>query len=564
MEEISTNPLVEKLNKEREVSYNFQQRRHEQWNDNYELYRNKIKTNRLTQRQAVNIPLMKETIRTILSRIDDVPDIEFKENSGNEDKELLLNELWKYDYDRLNFEGIDIQDKKTVLLYGRGFKKLNFLDGKFDVDALDIYDILIDPKVNPLDIETARWIIHQNIFKTAKDILASDKYTAEGKRELKAYLTTDEGIVQSEQNRKILDEKQDRLESLGVKNFDEFAAGEEIVNISEHYTYLWNDKKKEFERYVIVLANQKIVLLKEKLKDVIGVDFYPFVSWGDDIDTQDFWTDGVADIVRVPNKVLNIWFSQMLENRTMRNFGMTWFDSTIPNYTPPTMTPSPGKLLPAPGDPNKVLKQVDIPDLTESLPEMQFLIQLIERATAATAIEKGVKQQGQITLGEVQLLANKAAERIISIAKFYRRAWKEFAEKWYKILEANVADNDITRLYKIGGDGKLWEKEVKGSDWKSKAGYTIKVSSSSEQEEEKMKGLQRLMLVRQQFPDNPELQKITEKRMLEITNLSPDEIKSVIDAEQQKQEQPQLEQTANPEAQSLLQELQSLKATNTQ
>mgnify|MGYP001610695538 CR=1 FL=1 len=76
--------LMDKLNKEKETALGFQKRRHEEWTDNYQLYRNKVNTNRLTQRQAVTIPLMKETLKTILSKIDDPPTITFKDKDGEE------------------------------------------------------------------------------------------------------------------------------------------------------------------------------------------------------------------------------------------------------------------------------------------------------------------------------------------------------------------------------------------------------------------------------------------------------------------------------------------------
>ena len=60
-----------RLQKEKKAAIELQERKHDDWNDNYELYRNKVRINRLTQRQAVNIPLMKETVKTLLSKIDD-------------------------------------------------------------------------------------------------------------------------------------------------------------------------------------------------------------------------------------------------------------------------------------------------------------------------------------------------------------------------------------------------------------------------------------------------------------------------------------------------------------
>lgn len=78
---------MERLMVEKKAAIELQKRKHEDWDDNYSLYRNKVKTNRLTQRQAVNIPLMKETVKTLLSKIDDPPEVEWKEMSGDQAKE---------------------------------------------------------------------------------------------------------------------------------------------------------------------------------------------------------------------------------------------------------------------------------------------------------------------------------------------------------------------------------------------------------------------------------------------------------------------------------------------
>ena len=529
---IQKDDLIEKLLKEKEVAFNFQKRRHEDWTDNYELYRNKIKTNRLTQRQAVAIPLMKETLKVILAKIDDPPSVKFKDLGGDRQKEIYLQELWESDFNRLNYEGIDVLDKKTILLYGRGFKKLNFLDEQFKVDALDIYDVIVDPLVSPIDLETARFVIHQNIFKSVKEILADDKYT--GKKNLEAYIHTKEGLIQSEKNKEALEKKQERLESMGVEktDFEKFPGGDLLVNLSEHYTWLWDSKAEKFVRYVIIYADDKIRLLKEPLKDLIGVDFLPFVSWGDDVETQDFWSDGVADLVRVPNKILNIFFSQMIENRTLKNFQMHWYDSTKQGYIPQTYEPGPGRMLPAPGNPRDVILPVEISGLEDTLTQIDFLIKLIERGTSATAIEKGVSEKKQITLGEVEMLVGKAMEQTMSTAKFYRRSWKELAEKWYKIKEANSVKQKT--IYKVSGRGNIWPMTVKVSDWKSEKGYRVEVKSTSEQEAEKTSGIQKMMVVKQQFPDNPALHKIVQRRILELIDLTPDELREVEEYEEKK------------------------------
>src|SRR3990167_4056225 len=324
LEPILTDPFLTKIQKEREAGFAYQKRRHEMWDENYTLYRDTVQINRLTQRQSVNIPLMKETIKTLLAEMDEAPDVVFEELDNDLEKEYVLNEYWSWNMDELNFEGMDMQDKKNVLLYGRSFMKLNFFDNKFDAEVLDIYDILVDPKTNPLNIESAKYLIHQNIFRSLKEILADEKYDEKAKEKLKEHFLFGEGLVIGDKNREALEVKKERMALMGSEDFADIdkllAGGDTVISLSEYYTTEFEDDK--FIRYVAVLAEDNIVLYKEPLEKALGVDFWPFTTWAEDLEVSDIWSDGEADVVRTINKVLNAWFSQTIENRSYRNFGM--------------------------------------------------------------------------------------------------------------------------------------------------------------------------------------------------------------------------------------------------
>ncbi|KKR20041.1 MAG: hypothetical protein UT51_C0009G0015 [Candidatus Nomurabacteria bacterium GW2011_GWC2_39_41] len=541
--------LMDKLVAEKTAANELQKRKHEDWNDNYELYRNKVKTNRLTQRQAVNIPLMKETIKTILSKIDDAPNAEWKEMGGNEDKELIYQEIWDAALRENKLELIDILDKKNVLLYGLSAKKLNIGDTGVSINVLDVYDIVYDPLMSASDSETAKFIIHQNIFRSIREILADDRYAKNGKDELMSWVNSEPGLTQSEENKKNWELKMERLKDMGVdhQDFSLFVGGDRLVNLTEHYTNIWNIKKKEWERKVVVYADDHVELLNETLMDLTGVDFWPFIVWSEDPEINDIYPDSVADLVRTPNKVLNVWFSQMIENRTLKNFQMHWF---LPgqNYTPQTYTPGPGVMLPAPpgDDINKVIKPVEISGLDDTLTAISALTQIVERGTGATAIEKGQPEKGVQTLGEVQILVGKAMERSIGIAKFYKMAWHETCWKWDKLMHANAPK--ILKLYKTSRTGKIYSKKIYASDWKSTAGYEPMIRSSSEQEQESLKTIQKFMFLLAQFPNNEALRKIAQKRMLESVDLSSEELKQVESSEEKQQQQPQQqEQEQSPQ-----------------
>lgn len=537
-------PLLEKLIAEKKSGCKLQEHKHQDWNDNYELYRNKVKTNRLTQRQAVNIPLMKETIKTLLAGIDDPPNVEWKELGGDEQKQLIYQEIWNQQVKDNKVELIDILDKKNVLLYGLSVKKLNIGKTGIDITVLDAYDTYFDPLMKPWDIESARFITHQNIFRSIREILADDRYTKEGKDELKMWAESVPGITQSYKNKLEWEKKMERARAMGVtsSDFALYAGGDRIINLTEHFYKQWNVNKKAFERRVCVYADEAVELYNELLTDCIGVDFWPFVLWAEDPETNDVYADSVADLVRTPNKVLNVWYSQLIENRTLKNFQMHWYMPTQ-GYQPQTYTPGPGMMLPAPPgeDINKVIQPVEISGLDDTLDAINAITTIVERGSGATAIQKGQAEQGQQTLGEVQILVGKAQERATGMAKFYRLAWYELSWKWDKMLHANAPK--FLKLYKQSQNGKLYPKRVFAGDWKSKAGYEPMVRSTSEQEAETTKAIQKFQFVMSQFPNNLALRKIAQKRELEMLDLTPEELRQVEEGEDQAQ---QTQATAQP------------------
>ncbi len=529
-----TTTKMERLKLEKKSALELRERKHLDWDDNYLLYRNKVKTNRLTQRQAVNIPLMKETVKTLLSKINELPEIEWKELSGDDQKQLYYQEVWNNQSKQNKFELIDNLDKKNVLLYGISTRKLNINKDGVEISVLDPYDIAFDPLMTAWDLESARFIVQTNIFRSVRDILADKRYTTEGKEAIKIWSMAPAGITQSEENRKAWEQKMERVKAMGVlsNDFPLFAGGDRICNLTEHCTLEWNTKTEKFEKRIVTYADDSIELLDQSLDEALGVEFWPFITWSEDPEVNDIYPDAVADLVRVPNKVLNVWFSQLIENRTLKNFQMHWY-SPVQGYSPQTYTPGPGVMLPAPpgDDISKVIKPVEISGLDDTLEAISIITSIVERGTGATAIEKGQSNAGEQTLGEVKILVGKAQDRATAMTKFYRMASYELAWKWDKLMHANAPK--FIKLYKVARDGKAFPKTLTKGDWFSDKGYEPIVQSTSEHEAEQTKTIQRFMFILSQFPNNTALKKIAQKRMLQITDLTPEELRQVEEGEKE-------------------------------
>lgn len=529
--------LLEYLKADSQQSYDFQMRRHPQWDENYLLYRDKVITNRLTQRQAVNLPIVRETVQTWISKIDEPPLLKFEAKGKDNDSqraEIVVNEVFMYYYEKLKLELLDNLEKKIVGLQGRVFKKIGYDSGTNSMwtDIIDPYDIELDPKCNIFDIDgTAMFLNHKHIFKTLRSILANEKYDSVAKEDLKQYLQTKEGIIKIEDTVEAQGKRDDRLRVLGVTNFDAMGAKDALIELKECYKKLWDIGEKRFVWHLIIQAADHCILYNKKLKEAIGVDFLPFVTWADDPDINDAWSDGKADSVRTFNKIANVYVSQMLENRTYRNFGMFFYDSTNQKFTPNAVDPRPFGMYPVPGDPNKIMQQMRIEPLTGTMEELAFLKNLIQSSVAITPNELGVQDKGDVTLGEVQLNMQQSQGRLAVTAKNYRAAWKEYGWKFYEILKAN-ARGKIT-LYKKGADDQYYPKDIYPKDWQTKDGFEVRVMLKSERNAEDAETLKKAQAVQGAFPNNPAAQKISKRKVLESLGWKPDEIQQVMDAEDQ-------------------------------
>jgi len=542
-EEEVVNPTLLVLGNHKESAFNWQYRRHDEWTENYMLYRDKVIINRLTQRQSVNVPLMKMSIRTALKDIDDPPMLYFDNLDNNKDKEIFYNEYFEYcaEYNKLVIK--DIVDKKQVFLYGRSFKKLNIVNGRFFFEILDPQDVLVDRYVDPSNLDSARYLCHQHIFRPVSSLEENENYDQAAVKKLKEYMATQAGLLKADENLQTVQDRNDRMRRMGVPDVDNPQLGETYAELNEHYLKRWDDKEKEDQYWLIVTAEGREILLEEKLETVIGktVDHFwryhlPFTSWGDDVERTDFWSDGMADTIRTPNKILNSWLSQMIENRTLRSFGMNFYDVTAnKEFVPQVYEPEAFGWYPLPGKPADVYQRVDIPALTGSIEDMAFVMQLAEKATAATSIQQGVSEPRKITLGEVEILMANAQERIKSLSVFYVDNWKEFGLKYAKMLEAAGDLLDKVTLYKKGlWNDEMYPRDVESKDWRSKAGYTCKVLSRSEKDDEDSNVLQRMQGARADMPDNIPLIEIYRKRLLEFGKFTPDEIKQILDFERQR------------------------------
>ena len=556
MEETKTDELdlkgqeLQMLQNNKEEGYNFRWRRQEDWRENYMLYRDKVIINRLTQRQSVNLPLMKSIIKTTLKDVDDMPVLYFENLDNDKQAEVFKNEFWKYTADKNKMELQDIVDKKQVCLFGRSFDKWQIKNGKIKMTIVDPQDILISRYMDPTDLHSSRYLIHTHIFKPLSTLVGDSLYDQEAVKRLQKWYATEMGLIKAADNQKMLVEKNQKMQDMGVPDVESPVLGEAYVELTEHFIYRNDEKDSDGnlmpeQIFLYVEADNMEILRKKPLEEIIGVtvdhywrNHFPLNTWADDLERQDFWSDAIADIGRTPNKVVNAWFSQEVENRTLANANLKYYDSTIEGFVPPTNQPIvAGGWYPLPGKPSEVFQDVVIEPLNGNLDGINFIIAMVEKATGATQTNQGAQSSKQVTLGEIKLALTEAKARIQGMSKFYTQAWKDRGEMFYKLIEAAADQIDEVKIYKKGRNtNDIYSRVIAPKDWMTENGYRCKVWSQEEKNNEDTNTLQKQSAVKTAMPDNPKVNEIYQRKLLEWAGYTPDEINDVMEFETQKRE----------------------------
>lgn len=520
------------------------------WTSNYELYRDTVIINRLTQRQSVNVPYMKKTLKTYLTQTNWPVDIQFEDKGNDGQAELFLNAYWEACADRLRVDILEEVDRKQEWLYGRSFMKLNIIDGWFHMEVIDPQDVLVDRYANPWNIHTGRRITHIRIFRTLSDIERNPLYDAAAINNLKVFFSTEQGMVIAGQNSLAAADAAQRMNDMGVPDVINPLVGETYVELNETQYKSWDDAKQEDVTMVCVTGNGNEILMDRPLTDILGENIqdilksygmaFTWASWAGDTERTDIWSDGGADSVRGLNLVANARWSQKVENGTLVNYGMNFYDSTAKEgWTPVGYDPAPFGFYPLPGPPKDVLQSVTIPEMEDVFNELEFIDSEIQGVSGATAIENGDTdpnaQGAQQTAQEIQILADKAKQRAQNISKYHKRYWEDIGNIFVALVMANGDTMEKPTLYKKSAKGKYYPKTLDLKSTYSKQGYKVKVGSKADKESDSLQVVQKLQVATAQFPNNIPLQKIQKKKTLDWLQLTPEESKEVMDYDDQQQ-----------------------------
>jgi hypothetical protein len=106
-----------------------------------------------------------------------------------------------------------------------------------------------------------------------------------------------------------------------------------------------------------------------------------------------------------------------------------------------------------------------------------------------------------------------------------------------KLIEAGADKLDAVKIYKKGRNTTdIYTREISPKDWMTKSGYTTRVWSMDEKRSQDTDVLQKLNAAKMFMPDNPKLNEVYQRKLLEFSDLSPDDINEIMEYEKRKQE----------------------------
>ena len=420
--------------------------------------------------------------------------------------------------------------------------KVNILDGWFHMEVIDPQDVLLDRYANPWDIQSGRRITHIGIYRTLSDLKRNPLYDQTVIKKLEDFFAGPQGLIKAGQNSLAVADRSKRMEDLGAPDVLMPILGETYVELNEIQQKVWDEATGKDVVMVIVTGNGNEILMQKPLSEILGIDTFSWASWAGDTERTDVWSDGGADSVRGLNLVANARWSQKVENGTLVNYGMNFYDSTAKEgWTPVGYDPAPFGFYPLPGKPSDVLQSVTIPEMGDVFAEFNFIDSEIQGVSGATAIESGDTDPNasgaQQTAQEIQILAQKAKQRAQNVSKYHKRYWEDIGNLFVALVQANGSTMTKPTLHKKGPSGKFYPKTLDLEKVFSKEGYKVKVGSKSDKESDSLQTIQKLQVATAQFPNNIPLQKIQKQKTLDWLQLTPEETAEVMNFDDQ---QPQM------------------------
>jgi hypothetical protein len=437
--------IISQALKEIEFARTYKQGKTKNWKENERLYFGQ-KNKSIESRANVDLGLMPSFVHTLMSKIDNPLIFKFSKRKKSQLRRVeQLNRLRVIDADKDFWDIKDLVGKKQAIIYGRAI--FSYYADSYDgycphLENVDVYDFLIDPSTNGIDIETAFYMGRYGVVKTKQELEKGIKD--------KIYLRTEttnliEGNGNSTESNQEEQNKQDRTYMQNVWN-----AQKDIDNPDKYKFWEWYTTYKG-ERYYLLLNERGATAVRvEKLKDIFESELYPFWTWAVFPDLTEFWTPSYCDYVREPFMAQATSINQMLDNAEQINKPQKVVNvSALENLAELKYRRDGVIRVKNAFDVDKAIQFVRTPSIDSPLKVYDVLDAIQEKASGVTAGAKGVAEEDKVGIYEGNQ-AN-AADRFGLLNKAYAFGYKRFATLWISGVKEHLIKKVAIDI--LGADG---------------------------------------------------------------------------------------------------------------
>jgi len=510
------------------------------WYKNEDLYFQR-KKKEIQGRHNIQLGEMQGFVDTLISKTDDPPAIQFEpRKEADSRKAEKVTKAWEIDSSvtRGDWAFKDLLGKKQNALYGRAiYKYYAQSEPQYSSNLLlvDVYDFLIDPQAGGEDTEYAKFLGHDNIFKSIYEAEEDPLYDS------RQVLLVKLGLGRNKENNNDNEQrdKQNRASTLGLTP-DKYQS-EETLKICEWYTTY------KGKRYLVAFDRFSRKWLRvEKLKDIFqtaeyanGDPLWPLDSWATHPDKFEFWTPSPADQVRECIQAKSLLVSQAFDNRMYNNFGMKAYDiDMFPN--PALLEPRWAGLVPV----STKLSGRSIQDGIYEFryPALNDTTQLYDILTtekgsnsSITPATQGMAEANK-KVGVLEGELAQSADRMGLFNRSYGRFWTKMGKRYLNGLKEHLTEEMAIKM--VGEKGVKWDKLIK-QDLNSDFDINLVGMGAEIAADARKKRQQYQVLLSERM--NPLVnQKTLESKLLELAEFEQPEINDLLDVNNQANKQLQL------------------------
>ena len=482
----------------------------------------------LSKRSNIDLRLMKGLEDTLLAKIKNPPIVKYERvEEADVIKARKVTALWELESSptHQDWSYKDLLEKKLSLPSGRAIKKI-FSQGepyKHVRETVDHYDFLIDPLAGGYDIEKARYLGQDNIFKSKYDLEDNETYNQTRVKELLESTNQNESdVIDNEHS-----EKQNRFAVLGLNPNDYNAQADGLYKLIEWYTTI-----NGVRYYFLVSLSKKVIIKKRLLEDMVGIfeedgkPLWPFSSWAYYPDMFNFWSPSPMDIVRENFQTRNIVINQAIDNNEAKNKPMKSYDPDTYKY-PELLEYEPDRLIPTANgkDPKTGLYIHETASIYDPKVLNEMLEDIAAKVTGITPAGQGVEEKDQkvgIYFGNQQETASRNGLFDLS----YSRSNSRDALLYLNGLKYKLDEEIAVKM--IGENGAEWDKLRK----EDLGEFDITITGGSAQSQlDAMKAKQKSEFIDKNIGNVLINQKALIEQQALISGFTPDEIKKLLSKE---------------------------------